>query len=131
MTGSAPTPPKKPRGHAWVDAAPTAAKPSSGAKKSAVAKKETATCAGVSTEHCGGLLHETVTACVRQYLEEIDGEPTTDFYQLVLSQVEPPLLREIMTYTRHNQTRAAEMLGLNRGTLRKKLRQYDISPDSP
>lgn len=80
--------------------------------------------------HRGGTLHETVTACVRQYLEEIDGEPTTDFYQLVLSQVEPPLLREVMTYTRHNQTRAAQMLGLNRGTLRKKLRQYDISSDS-
>ena len=78
----------------------------------------------------GGILHETVTACVRQYLDEIDGEPTTDFYQLVLSQVEPPLLREIMTYTRHNQTRAAQILGLNRGTLRKKLRQYDISLDS-
>lgn len=77
----------------------------------------------------GGILHETVTACVRQYLDEIDGEPTTDFYQLVLSQVEPPLLREIMAYTRHNQTRAAQMLGLNRGTLRKKLRQYDISLD--
>jgi Fis family transcriptional regulator len=80
--------------------------------------------------HSGGTLHETVTACVRQYLQEIDGEPTTDFYQLVLSQVEPPLLREVMSYTRHNQTRAAQMLGLNRGTLRKKLRQYDISSDS-
>jgi Fis family transcriptional regulator len=77
----------------------------------------------------GGLLHDTVTACVRQYLEEIDGEPTTDFYQLVLSQVEAPLLREVMTYTRHNQSRAAQLLGLNRGTLRKKLRQYAISPD--
>lgn len=78
----------------------------------------------------GGALHETVTACVRKYLAEIDGEPTTDFYQLVLSQVEPPLLREVLNYTRHNQTRAAQMLGLNRGTLRKKLRQYEISPDS-
>jgi Fis family transcriptional regulator len=77
----------------------------------------------------GGLLHDTVTACVRQYLEEIDGEPTTDFYQLVLSQVEAPLLREVMTYTRNNQSRAAQLLGLNRGTLRKKLRQYAISSD--
>lgn len=83
-----------------------------------------------SSSDQGGSLHETVTACVRQYLDEIDGEPTTDFYQLVLSQVEPPLLREVMAYTRHNQTRAAQMLGLNRGTLRKKLRQYAISLDS-
>lgn len=97
----------------------------------AAAKKGALNGSGAPTEQRGGRLHETVTACVRQYLAEIDGEPTTDFYQLVLSQVEPPLLREVMAYTRHNQTRAAELLGLNRGTLRKKLRQYDISSDSP
>lgn len=97
----------------------------------AAAKKASLNGSGAQAEQRGGRLHETVTACVRQYLEEIDGEPTTDFYQLVLSQVEPPLLREVMAYTRHNQTRAAELLGLNRGTLRKKLRQYDISSDSP
>lgn len=125
MTGPAPTPPKA-RVRSKRAAAETALE-----NTEPTAKKRSLKGGRAPTEHHGGLLHETVTACVRQYLEEIDGEPTTDFYQLVLSQVEPPLLREVMAYTRHNQTRAAEMLGLNRGTLRKKLRQYDISSDSP
>lgn len=71
-------------------------------------------------------LGDAVTRAVRSYLEELDGQMTTDFYQLVLAEVEAPLLREIMAYTRNNQTRASLMLGLNRGTLRKKLKQYDL-----
>ena len=46
--------------------------------------------------------------------------------ELVLAQVEAPLLEEIMAYTRNNQTKASVMLGLNRGTLRKKLKQYNL-----
>lgn len=125
MRGAAPSAPKRARGTRDGTATQKAA-----TDKKATAKKEALNGSGTTLPDHGGILHETVTACVRQYLEEIDGEPTTDFYQLVLSQVEPPLLREVMAYTRHNQTRAAQMLGLNRGTLRKKLRQYDISPDS-
>lgn len=72
-------------------------------------------------------LREAVDLFVRRYLDEMDGEMSTDFYELVQSQVEEPLLQAVMEYTRFNQTRAASMLGLNRGTLRKKLRQYDIT----
>lgn len=71
-------------------------------------------------------LREAVDLFVRRYLDEMDGELSTDFYELVLAEVEAPLLQAVMDYTRCNQTRAAQMLGLNRGTLRKKLRQYDI-----
>nr|WP_052094802.1 DNA-binding transcriptional regulator Fis [Pseudohaliea rubra] len=74
-------------------------------------------------------LDDTVRSSVRQYLDEIDGELPTDFYQLVLSQVEAPLLEEVMRHTRNNQTRAAHLLGLNRGTLRKKLRLYKLSDE--
>ena len=45
---------------------------------------------------------------------------------MVLAEIEAPLLQEIMAYTRNNQTRASLMLGLNRGTLRKKLKQYNL-----
>ena len=45
---------------------------------------------------------------------------------MVLAEIEAPLLEEIMAYTRHNQTKASVMLGLNRGTLRKKLKQYNL-----
>ena len=51
---------------------------------------------------------------------------STDVYQMVLAEIEAPLLEEIMAYTRNNQTKASIMLGLNRGTLRKKLKQYDL-----
>ncbi|MFX9027561.1 helix-turn-helix domain-containing protein, partial [Acinetobacter baumannii] len=47
-------------------------------------------------------------------------------YDIVLSQVEPPLLRATLRYCDGNQSRAAELLGLNRATLRKKLTQYRI-----
>lgn len=71
-------------------------------------------------------LHESVTLAVRHYLQQLDGQLSTDVYQMVLAEVEAPLLREIMSYTRNNQTKASIMLGLNRGTLRKKLKQYNL-----
>ncbi len=71
-------------------------------------------------------LRESVTIAVRQYLDELDGQLSADVYQMVLAEIEAPLLREIMAYTRNNQTKASIMLGLNRGTLRKKLKQYNL-----
>lgn len=71
-------------------------------------------------------LRDSVTVAVQQYLEQLDGQLSTDVYQMVLAEIEAPLLTEIMAYTRNNQTKASIMLGLNRGTLRKKLKQYDL-----
>ena len=71
-------------------------------------------------------LRESVTVAVRHYLDELDGQMTADVYQMVLAEIEAPLLAEIMAYTRNNQTKASIMLGLNRGTLRKKLKQYNL-----
>ncbi len=71
-------------------------------------------------------LRDAVKANVRQYLEELDGQLSTDVYQMVLAEMEAPLLEEIMAYTRNNQTKASIMLGLNRGTLRKKLKQHKL-----
>jgi Fis family transcriptional regulator len=71
-------------------------------------------------------LRESVTTSVRHYLKDLDGQISTDVYQMVLAEIEAPLLEEIMAYTRNNQTKASIMLGLNRGTLRKKLKQYDL-----
>ena len=71
-------------------------------------------------------LRDSVRSAVRSYLNELDGQLSTDVYQMVLAEIEVPLLEEIMAYTRNNQTKASIMLGLNRGTLRKKLKQYDL-----
>lgn len=72
----------------------------------------------------------SLRACVEhvltRYFEHLDGNIVTDLYQLVLSEVEAPLLEVVMQEARGNQSRAAEILGLNRGTLRKKLKQHDL-----
>ena len=73
-----------------------------------------------------GALKAAAEDAIRQFIETLDGEETTEFYNLVLAEVEEPLLRLVMEYTANNQSRASIMLGLNRGTLRKKLRQYDL-----
>jgi Fis family transcriptional regulator len=73
---------------------------------------------------------QTLRACVRStmndYLQEVDDELVSDLYPMVLAEVEAPLLEAVMHKARSNQSTAARMLGLNRGTLRKKLKQYNL-----
>lgn len=71
-------------------------------------------------------LREAVDAAMRRYFAHLDGESVTDLYTMVLAEVEAPLLASVMEYVNGNQTRAADILGLNRGTLRKKLKQYAL-----
>ena len=71
-------------------------------------------------------LSEAVKHSLRRYLYELDGTIPNNLYELVLQQVEQPLFEVILQHTRGNQSRAAEYLGLNRGTLRKKLRNYNL-----
>ena len=71
-------------------------------------------------------LKQSVTEAMQRYFSDLDGQSTQDLYDIVMAEVEPPLLKAVMAYTRQNQSRAAETLGLNRGTLRKKLKQYDL-----
>ena len=78
------------------------------------------------TTNTEGALKTAAEDAIRQFIKTLDGEETTEFYNLVLAEVEEPLLRVVMEYTAKNQSRAAAMLGLNRGTLRKKLRQYNL-----
>jgi len=78
------------------------------------------------TTNTKGSLKTAAEDAIRQFIETLDGEETSEFYNLVLAEVEEPLLRVVMEYTANNQSRAAAMLGLNRGTLRKKLRQYNL-----
>lgn len=71
-------------------------------------------------------LREHVAVSMNNYLKQMNGQPLNEVYDLVLTQVEEPLLRAIMEHTRNNQTKAAQVLGLNRGTLRKKLKRYNL-----
>ncbi len=71
-------------------------------------------------------LRDCVEKTLSNYFTQLDGADTTDVYNLVLNEVEAPLLEQVMRYCRNNQTKASVLLGLNRGTLRKKLKQYDL-----
>ena len=76
------------------------------------------------------LSSSTLRSCVAQTLENyfahLDGQAVSNIYEMVLSEVEAPLLEVVMRNTMGNQCRAAELLGLSRGTLRKKLQQYGL-----
>lgn len=71
-------------------------------------------------------LAAAVRKAVDRYINTMDDQPVTDLYELVLSEIEAPLLDCILKYTDNNQSRTAVILGLNRGTLRKKLKKYGL-----
>ena len=71
-------------------------------------------------------LRENIETAMANYFKHLDGQPVSDVYQMVMSEIEAPLLEQVMKYVRNNQTKAAHLLGLNRGTLRKKLKQYGL-----
>ncbi len=61
------------------------------------------------------------------YFDTLNGHRPGRLYDLVMREVELPLFQAVMTYAEGNQSRAATILGINRGTLRKKLREYGLS----
>ncbi|GGI88146.1 DNA-binding transcriptional regulator Fis [Shewanella gelidii] len=73
------------------------------------------------------LLRDSVKRAVTNFFSQLDGQEASEVYEMVLCEVERPLLDIIMQHTRGNQTRAANMLGINRGTLRKKLKKYGMN----
>lgn len=74
--------------------------------------------------------HGEVAACIARaldaYLQDMDGEPPRGVYEMVLACIERPLIEKMLQYAQGNQTRAAECLGINRNTLRKKMAQYNL-----
>lgn len=69
-------------------------------------------------------LAENVTLAVQNYLNELKEDEVVNLFQLVMDEIEAPLLKHILKHCRYNQSRAATMLGLSRGTLRTKLRRH-------
>jgi Fis family transcriptional regulator len=61
------------------------------------------------------------------YFTSLNGHRPGHLYNLVMREVEEPLFRAVLGYAEGNQSRAADILGINRGTLRKKLKNYGIS----
>ena len=71
-------------------------------------------------------LRECVSRAVRRYLSDLDNHAVDDLYDVVLREIEAPLFAEVLRHCEGNQTRAAATLGINRATLRKKLKQYRL-----
>lgn len=71
-------------------------------------------------------IEESVRESLQSYFRDLDGESPDGVYDMVIRLVEKPLLEVVMTQPNENQSRAAEWLGLNRNTLRKKLVEHKL-----
>ena len=71
-------------------------------------------------------LHGSVRQALENYIAQLKGQAPNNLYELILSEVEAPLMECVMEYTQSNQSRAAIVLGLSRGTLRKLLKKYGM-----
>ena len=98
-------------------------------KKSSPATKKKTKRAVIATAHVGVRnkpLSSLADEALCSYFTNLNGHKPGDLYQLVMGEVERPLFRAVLSYTKGNQSEAAEILGINRGTLRKKLKAYKI-----
>ena len=75
--------------------------------------------AGANTNN----LHESVKRSVELYFANLNGEKINNLYDILLAEIERPLFEVVLKHTKGNQSKAALILGLSRGTLRKKLKQ--------
>lgn len=72
-------------------------------------------------------LAECVTHSMQQYFTDLNGELPTNLHNFFIHEVEKPFLRVVMQKVNGNQSQAASILGINRNTLRKKLKTYELS----
>ena len=67
-----------------------------------------------------------ITHAIENYFDDLNGEMPSNFHHFFINEVEKPFLEVVMRRVNGNQTKAAEILGINRNTLRKKLKTYDL-----
>ena len=72
-------------------------------------------------------LAESVRTSLKKYFSQLEGQTPANLYNLVLAEVEKPLLELVLKLTNNNQSKAAIILGLSRGTLRKKMATYSLN----
>ena len=71
-------------------------------------------------------LRQSVREALQSYFLQLEGQTPNDVYNMVLAQVEHPMIEMVLQHTGGNQSRAAKILGISRGTLRKKMAQYSL-----
>ena len=72
-------------------------------------------------------LAECVTHSIQQYFQDLNGQQPQNLHNFFINEVEKPFLREVMQQVNGNQSKAADILGINRNTLRKKLKIYGLA----
>lgn len=87
---------------------------------------ETSTLISNTTHHKNQTLRESVKQALQNYFAHLEGHEPANIYQMVLEEIEAPLLETVLAYCRGNQCKAAKLLGMSRSTLRKKLTQYGL-----
>jgi len=83
-------------------------------------------CLNTDEGHGDNPVQQAVRGALDALWETLEGDQPTNLYELVISQIERPLLETAMSRCNQNQSRAAECLGINRSTLRKKLKQHHL-----
>ena len=79
----------------------------------------------VSKDSSKELLNVGTEKAIKKYLKSLNGYKPTDLYKLVIGEIEKPMLKTILEFSQGNQSNAADILGISRGTLRKKLKHYN------
>ncbi len=74
-------------------------------------------------------LRDYVREFLRQYFIRLQEAPPTNLYELILAEIEAPTLEIVLQYVGKNQSQAARLLTMSRGTLRKKMKQYGMLPN--
>ena len=72
-------------------------------------------------------LREKVAESLQNYFAHLGDETPQNLYQLILGEIQPPMLEAVLKYTKGNQSKAAIILGISRGTLYKMLKQYNMN----
>lgn len=86
-----------------------------------------ATLAKAPPQSDASTLRECLRARLFDYFRQLGGQATGgDLYELVMAEVEEPLFQMVLEHTRGNLSRAAEVLGIHRSTLRRKLSRYNL-----
>lgn len=79
-----------------------------------------------AVEMQSGYLRHCTERALKNYFSQLEDIVPSNLYELVLAEIEIPLLEVVLQRTAGNQTKAAKILGLSRGTLRKKLKKYNL-----
>ena len=71
-------------------------------------------------------IQDVILQSLQEYFDDLDGQKPTDVYNMIMRTVEKPVLMAVMAHAKNNQSHAADMLGINRNTLRKKLLEHGL-----